>query len=335
MDLFNHSKSLKKIVTYEVALKGKKQIAEGTMAFLFEKPKGFHFKAGQHLRMTLIDPPETDLKGNSRFFSIASTPGEKNLLIAMRMRDTAFKRVLGRMQMGDKVKMQLRLDDMHGSFTLHDDPSIPAVFLIGGIGIVPAFSMIKDAVKKKLSHKIFLFYSNRRPEDAPFLDELEKLARQNPSFKLITTVTEAEKSAKPWQGETGKIDRSMLEKYVDDIESPIYYIAGLSEMVGAMKRLLKGLGINKDNIRAEDFSGFKMHIMTMSPNVWKNHFAITAIALMIVMGVIVHTGAAASVFNNSAFLINNPISYVMIGLMFIIFHFKLKHLLGFKHRKKN
>jgi ferredoxin-NADP reductase len=53
---------------FEVALKNKKQIAEGTYAFSFEKPKGFHFRAGQHVRMTLINPPETDSEGNSRFF---------------------------------------------------------------------------------------------------------------------------------------------------------------------------------------------------------------------------------------------------------------------------
>lgn len=43
----------KKRVAYDVGLKGKKQIAEGTMAFIFEKPKEFTFKAGQHVRVTL------------------------------------------------------------------------------------------------------------------------------------------------------------------------------------------------------------------------------------------------------------------------------------------
>lgn len=332
----NHFGSSKKIAAYEVVLKDKKQIAEGSYAFIFEKPKGFHFKAGRHVRMTLIDPSETDSKGNSRFLSLASTPKDLDLVVAMRMTDSAFKRVSGQMQIGDKVQIQLRLDNMHGSFTLHDDPLIPAVFLIGGIGIVPAFSMIKDATERKLPHKIYLFYSNRRPEDAPFLDELEKLAKQHPTFKLIATMTDPEKSAKSWQGETGKIDPAMLKKYVGDLDSSIYYIAGLSEMVNAMKRLLKDSGINKDNIRAEDFSGFKMHIMTMSPNAWKNHFALIAIAVVIIAVVILHVGAAVSISktNLGASLINNPISYVMLGLMLIIVPFKFKHLLGFIHRKK-
>lgn len=175
----NHSGVSKK-TSFEVALKDKKQIAEGTIAFVFEKPDGFHFKAGQHIRMALIDPPETDSEGNSRFFSLANSPPEAELLIAMRMRDTAFKRVLGQMQIGEKVLIEILQDVPHGAFALHDDALKPAVFLIGGIGIVPAFSMIKDAIARKLPHTIFLFYSNRRPEDAPFLDELENLAKQNP-----------------------------------------------------------------------------------------------------------------------------------------------------------
>jgi ferredoxin-NADP reductase len=322
-------------VAYEVALKGKKQIAEGTMAFVFEKPNGFHFQAGQHIRMTLVQPPETDSKGKRRFFSLANSPQEKDLVIALRMRDTAFKRVLGRLPIGDKVLIEIMLHSAHESFVLHDDPSKPAVFLIGGIGIVPAFSMIKDTTGRKLPHTIVLFYSNRRPEDAPFLDELEQLAKQNPSFKLIATMTEPERSTQSGKGETGYIDHAMLTKYVNDLQSPIYYTAGMSEMVSAMKTVLKDSGVQKENIRAEDFSGFKMHLMTRLPIAWKNHFALIAIVLMIIVAVLLHAAAAISLLSTGfgALLLHNPISYVMIGGMLVVM-FKLKYLLGFLRRRE-
>jgi len=252
----NHVRPSKKRVAFEVALLEKKHIAEGTIAFIFEKPNGFPLRAGQHVRMTLIDPPETDSEGNSRFFSLANSPGEADLVIALRMRDTAFKRVLGSMPIGDKVRIETLLKSPHGSFALHDDASKPAVFLIGGIGIVPAFSMIKDALERKLPHPLFLFYSNRRAEDAPFLDELETLAKQHPSFTLVATLTEPEKEASSWRGETGHIDHAMIQRYVDDLTSPIYYIAGLPDMVSAMKTVLTASGVSKDNIRAEEFTGF-------------------------------------------------------------------------------
>lgn len=271
--LLKQAGSSKKIVGFEASLKGKKPLAEGTSSFIFEKPDGFHFQAGQHVRMTLLQPAETDHKGKRRFFSIASAPQEADLVFAMRMQDTAFKRALGSMQIGDKVRIEIMRHVQHESFVLQDDPSKPAVFLIGGIGIVPAFSMIKDAIARNLPHNIFLFYSNRRPEDAPFLDELEALAQQNPIFKLIATMTQPERSAQTWQGETGYITRAMLQRYVGDPASPIYYIAGLSGMVNAMKSMLKDAGVKPESIRAEDFSRLKMGLMTRLPIMLRNRFA--------------------------------------------------------------
>ena len=233
-------------------MKNKETVADGTMAFFFEKPKGLTFRAGQHLNMKLVNPPETDAEGNSRHFSLANSPAEKELLFAMRMRDTAFKRVLGRMETGNKVAVE----HIHGSFILHNDPSKPAVFLIGGIGITPALSIIKDATERILQHQIYLFYSNKRSEDAAFLKELEELAKANPFFTLIATMTEPEKSAINWQGETGYIDRSMIERYVGDIQLPIYYLAGPPSMVAAMKELLTNSGVNEDNMRTEEFTGY-------------------------------------------------------------------------------
>lgn len=326
--LFSHVKPSKAIAVYEAALKGKKQIAEGTMAFIFEKPKDFRFKGGQHIRMTLINPPETDSKGNRRFLTLASTPSEKDLVVAMRMTGTAFKRVLDNMEVGQKVLIEIMLHSAHGSFVLHDDPSRPAVFLVGGIGIVPAYSMIKDAIERKLPHKMFLFYSNRRPEDAPFLDELQALAKQNPTFKLIATMTEPEKSAQTWKGETGIINQAMLKRYVDNLQAPIYYIAGLSEMVKAMKALLKSIGIDEENIRAEDFSEVKMQIMTRLPGAWKNYFTLIAIALIAIPVLTVHAGAAVSIYN-TVFLQN--LSYFTIGLILVIVLFKVFAIFKLKH----
>ena len=329
----------KNIVSYEVALKSKKQIAEGTYAFTFEKPEGFHFKAGQHVRMSLISPSETDAEGNRRFLTIASTPQETDLTFAMRMRDTAFKRVLGRMEVGEKVHIDVMLHAQHKSFTLDDDPARPAVFLIGGIGIVPVYSIIKDAIEQKLPHKIFLFYSNRRPEDAPFLDELHTMERQNPNLKVIATMTEPEKSAVAWQGETGVINQPMLERYLDDLNAPIYYIAGLSGMVKAMKTVLTDAGVNEDNVRAEDFGGLKMHIMTRLPVTWKNRLPliamavpvaiIIAIAMHILIGVPTHTA------NHSAniFGLKSLIIHLVVLSLIILALFRSGHL--FKREPKN
>ncbi len=222
------------------------------MAFQFEKPEGLAYKAGQFADFTLINPIETDAEGNIRGFSLASAPYEDFLMFATRMRDTAFKRVLKTMEPGT----ELTLDAPYGSFTLHNNASLPAVFLTGGIGVTPVRSIVRQAAHDRLPHKIFLFDSNNRPEDAAFLDELTDAQEENPNYTFIGTMTRMEKSNRAWQGETGYINQAMLGKYLGDLTIPIYYIAGPQAMVLAMRELLNEAGVNDDNIRTEEFTGY-------------------------------------------------------------------------------
>ncbi len=237
---------------FDSELTGREEVAEGTMAFHFVKPAGFEFKAGQSVNVSLIDPPETDGKGNRRNFSIVSAPFEGELAIATRMRDTAFKRVLKTMPIGTKVHLR----GPGGKLVLDGNASRPAVLLAGGIGITPFVSMLRQAARERLPHKLFLFYSNRRPEDAAFLDELIELQQKNPNYKFVGTMTEMEKSSHPWKGETGFVDRAMLERHLDDVPGSVYYTAGPPAMVEAMQKMLEGAGVKSENIRSDEFFGY-------------------------------------------------------------------------------
>lgn len=237
---------------YRTKLIKKEEVAEGTMAFHFVRPQGFEFKAGQNADWTLINPPETDAEGNKRTFSIATSPASPDLGIATRMRDTAFKRVLKNMPEGTEIEV----DGPYGNMTMHSDASKPAIFLTGGIGVTPFMSMSLDAVEKKLPHKIYMFYSNRRPEDAPFLKELGDIEKENPNFKLIATMTDMANSKQTWTGETGYITKEMIQKYVPDFANAIFYLAGPPAMVSAMHKMVNDAGILDDYIKQEDFAGY-------------------------------------------------------------------------------
>ena len=231
-------------------LLGSEEVAAGTRAFRFERPPGFAFQAGQNALVTLIEPPELDAQGPSRAFTIASAPHEPELVFATRMRDSAFKRVLGRASAGTPVD----IDGPAGSMVLHEDASRPAVFLAGGIGITPFLAMARDAAHRRLPHRLFLFYGNRRPEDAAFLDELAGM--RNPNWRLIAAMSEAEKSARPWHGERGFIDRAMLERHLPQLHGPVYYFAGPPAMATAMQRMLSEAGVADDDMRSEEFYGY-------------------------------------------------------------------------------
>lgn len=235
-----------------INLKSKREIAERTVEFTFSRPAEFAYEAGHTIDLTLINPPETDAEGNMRTFSLVSAPHEPDLKIASRMRDTAFKRVLGAMSPGTEVGYVGPI----GSFHLHENEKRPAVFIAGGIGITPFYSMILDATHRSLPHQIILFYSNRRPEDAPYLDELAALAKENPHFKLVATMDAMETSKEVWSGEKGKIDRAMIGRHLPQQANPFYYLAGPQGMVTAMRTLLKDMQISADDIKFEEFAGY-------------------------------------------------------------------------------
>jgi ferredoxin-NADP reductase len=69
-------------------LKRWQEIAEGIIAFQFEKPTGWTFKPGQYLDMMLLEPSETDSEGNARSFSITCGPHEVTLMVTTRMWET-------------------------------------------------------------------------------------------------------------------------------------------------------------------------------------------------------------------------------------------------------
>jgi ferredoxin-NADP reductase len=233
-----------------VKLLKKDTVADGTIAFHFEKPKDFEFRAGQFADYTLINPPETDEEGNTRGFSLAYAPFEDDLVAASRMRDTAFKRVLKDLPIGTEVK----LDGPYGDFTLHKTKSTPAVFLIGGIGVTPVRSMIAQATHDKTAHKITLLHANRTPADAPFAADFAQLAESNANFTYVPVATDA--SVKDWDGERGHIDEAMLKRHVADLNLPIYYLSGPEGMVKAMRQMLVDIDVNEDNIRTEEFTGY-------------------------------------------------------------------------------
>jgi ferredoxin-NADP reductase len=103
---------------------------------------------------------------------------------------------------------------------------------------------------------LYLFYSNRRPEDAAFLGILQTLETPNPNFRLICTMTEMSKSNKEWKGETSLIDKEMLSRHLANLQGPIYYIAGPPAMVAAMREMLVSAGVEEDDIRTEEFAGY-------------------------------------------------------------------------------
>jgi ferredoxin-NADP reductase len=238
--------------TFISPLKARHQVAEGTMAFEFQKPPDWTFTAGQFVDITLLNPSETDSEGNKRGFSIASAPYEETIMIATRMRDSAFKRDLK----SEALESGAKIEGPFGDLTLHENTARPAVLLTGGIGVTTFRSIVLQAAHLKLAHRIVLFYSNHRPEDAAFLTELQALQQTNPNYTLVATMTDMKDSKLPWTGETGQINAELLAKYADATKNAIYYITGPPGMVKGLQSVLAGTGVSRDDVRVEEYTGY-------------------------------------------------------------------------------
>jgi ferredoxin-NADP reductase len=164
---------------HTVTLKEVCTVADGTKMFLFTKPEGFVYTPGQYVAMRITDLVEPDQKNGVRSLSLASAPVEDFLGFGVRESTSGFKKTLWSMLPGATVEVTNAV----GFFTVPETEEREIVFLIGGIGITPVRSILKEAEAKKSSKKYTLFFANRLPKDAPFAEEIKQYQLQN--FRMI------------------------------------------------------------------------------------------------------------------------------------------------------
>src|SRR6478672_7512664 len=78
----------------------KEKVAKDTYSFYFDRSQvAFDFLPGQYVRLTL--PHAADEKGTSRYFTISSSPHEKDVLVlTVKIYESTFKRALYGLQPG-------------------------------------------------------------------------------------------------------------------------------------------------------------------------------------------------------------------------------------------
>lgn len=226
----------------------KEQIANDTYSFYFDRSSiPFDFLAGQYIRIIL---PFTDDIYTSRFFTIASSPFDKTYLtVSMKRGKSEFKKSLFALQPQEMVQ----LFGPNGGVYFNEEDATDCVFLAGGLGIVPFYSMIKYVAAKKLSTKMILIVSFSYPQDCIYYDELLAIARGNHNIQVIYTIT---RDVKEWQGETGRISEKLIRRYVLDLNKPTYSIVGFPEMVSDTEELLESMGVPLEKIKIEPFTGY-------------------------------------------------------------------------------
>jgi ferredoxin-NADP reductase len=185
----------------------------------------------------------------SKHFSFSSSPTEKDHIeFTKKFTDHEYSLALKSMKVGDWT----RIDAPYGQFTFEGE--YPKITLLGGgIGITPFMSICKNATDISLNSKITLFYGCRTEKDLTFKKELEALAEKNKNLKLFLIVNEP---TEQWKGVTGIINAEIVKQHLPDYKENIFYTCGPPPMVEAMEKLVLNLGLPKENLKREYFTGY-------------------------------------------------------------------------------
>lgn len=201
----------------------------------------FEWLAGQAIIINLPHPNMDD-RGDKRIFTISSAPSEGFIDVTTRnFKDTAstFKKALFNLEIGDTVEVEGPVTS-RGDF-LAQDSSIDYIFLIGGIGITPVRSIMKEYEITKKQLKGILLYANK-DEDYIFGKELNDIAQNFPNFKIL-----------PYSSK--RIDEDTLKDLQSQYPNGVFELSGATVFVDEMIGLLKNIGVEDDNIKTASFHG--------------------------------------------------------------------------------
>jgi len=217
----------------------KEKIAKDTFVFYFDRKNiNFDFLAGQYIHLYLPVVNENG-RGNSRMFTIASSPLEKNyIFIATKKGKSLFKKSLFKLIPQTPVKFY----GPSGGLVLDEVRKPSYVFLSLGIGITPFRSILKYISQKKLKISVILIASNSSKEKVCFHRDLLEISKPNPNIKIVYTLN--------------RIDGKLIKKYIRNIKSHLYFIAGSPSAVSDLEDVVSGMDVSSDKIFIENFEGY-------------------------------------------------------------------------------
>lgn len=206
--------------------------------------RGLVFRSGQYAWLTLGDSPFA-LQQNPFSFSSSEHAAPQRLeFTAKKLGD--FSERLVESSVGDTAF----IEGPYGYFYLEDDAP-GAVFVMGGIGITPAISMLRSLRDQSDSRPVLLFYGNSNWQEVAFRRELKQLEDEI-NLQVIHVINEPETD---WTGETGYIDLNLLERTLGVKERSFqFFVCGPAPLMDTVEKALLQMQIPLHQIRAERFT---------------------------------------------------------------------------------
>lgn len=220
-----------------LTLLNKELLIDNVWAFRFQPSEPLTWTAGQYMRVELAHDNPDD-RGTKRWFTISSAPYEGFLQITTRIVESSFKKALSQLNEGDMVQL---IENPEGDF-IWQDSDLPHVFVAGGIGVTPFYSILKQRVHDALPLDMTLVYNSRTP-DVPFMEEFKTWERTQPGFSIVSIV-----------GEPLSVEN--LTTALPALNTSLLYLSGPEPMVEELGDKIKENGLPESQLVQDFFPNY-------------------------------------------------------------------------------
>jgi Na+-transporting NADH:ubiquinone oxidoreductase subunit F len=235
---FSGKVAQKKMLTYDIF----------GLTVSLSNPAIIDFKAGQYIQLKSM--PYAGNEAVLRDFSIASPPPKKNsieLMIRKIPNGIFTPWAFDVLKEGDNISFSGPYGKFGASGT-----SLPMLFIAGGSGMAPVWSVLQDLRQKNSGRRISYFFGALTQKDLFLTDELYKLEKEMPAFKFTPALSN-EPADSGWQGERGLITE-VVSRRIPDCSGYEAYLCGSPGMIKASIAVLKKGGMSEENIFYDKFA---------------------------------------------------------------------------------
>ena len=193
------------------------------------------FKPGQFLHLALDAYAPDGFWPESRVFSIASSPRERDrLAITYAVKGAFTGRMEHELAPGGSVWVKLP----YGEFVV--DQASEAVLFAGGTGVT-AFTAFLQSLEPERAPRVLLFYGARKPDLFVYGPLAEACAREVPSLDCRLVCEEVD----------GRLQVDAAWPAIAMLHAPVFYLSGPPEMLAALTAQLLDHGVSMEDIRTD------------------------------------------------------------------------------------
>ncbi len=229
------------------------KLTADTLELSFIPNGDISYKPGQYMEWTL--PHEKpDARGSRRYFTLSSSPTEKNLAIGVKFYDksSSYKKALLEMTADN----QIVASQVSGNFVMPNDVSQKLAFIAGGIGVTPFRSMVKYLIDTNEARDVHMLYAARTAADFAYKATFEQ-ARAQLGTQIYYIVSDATTMPNEQPYTTvGTISADIIQQTIPDFKERIFYISGTHAMVEAMQQILAEIGVSSNDVKIDFFPGY-------------------------------------------------------------------------------